>query len=54
MKISNSENYLKTEMKFYNRKLNKTFHNNKIPKESSPLTCLSLILIDSVYRKDKN
>ena len=28
--------------------------NNKIPKEGSQCICLSVILIDSVYRKDKH
>ena len=30
------------------------FHNNKIPKEGSQLICLSVILIDSVFRTGKN
>ena len=46
--------YLKTKIKSYNRKFNTNFHNNKIPKEDSQCICLSVILIDSVYRKDKN
>ena len=32
--------------------MNTVFHNDKIPKVGSQ--CLSLILIDSVYRADKN
>ena len=35
-------------------KSTKIFHNNKIPKEDSQFIRLSVILIDSVYRKDKN
>ena len=30
------------------------FHNNKIPKEDSKFICLSVILIDSVFRTDKS
>ena len=32
----------------------KHFHNNKIPKEGSQFNCLSVILIGSVYRKNKS
>ena len=35
-------------------KNNTNFHNNKIPKDDSQCIFLSVILIDSVYRKDKN
>ena len=49
-----NEKYLKIKIKFYNRKMNTNFHNNKIPKECSKCICLSVILIDSVYTKDKN
>ena len=35
-------------------KSTKIFYNNKIPKEASQCVCLSVILIDSVYRKDKD
>ena len=34
--------------------MNTNFQNNKIPKESSQFICLSVILIDSVYRTGKN
>ena len=34
-------------------KINTNFHNNKISKEGSQRICLSVILIDSVYRKDE-
>ena len=46
--------YLKTKIKSYNGKINTNFHNNKIPKKGSQCNCLSVILIDSVYKKDKN
>ena len=46
--------YLKAKIKSYNRKINTNFHNNKIPTEHSQLFCLSVILIDSVFRTGKN
>ena len=49
-----NEKYLKAKMKFYNGKIKTNFHNNKIPKESCQCICLLVILIDSVFRTDKN
>ena len=49
-----NEKYMKTKTKSYNGKINTNFQNNKISKEGSQCICLSLVLIDSVYRKDKN
>ena len=49
-----NEKYLKAKVKSYNGKINKNFHNNKIPKEGSQFICLSLVLIDSVFRAVKN
>ena len=49
-----NEKYLKTKIKSYNGKINTNFHNYKIPKEGCQCICQSVILIDSVYRKDKN
>ena len=46
--------YVKNKTKSYNGKINTNFHNNKIPKEGFQCTYLSLILINLVYRKDKN
>ena len=34
--------------------MNVNFRNNKLPKEGSQCIYLSVILIDSVYRKDEN
>ena len=45
---------MKTKIKSYNRKINTNVHNNKIPNEGSHCIFLSVILIDSVYKKDKN
>ena len=41
-------------MQSYNGKIDTNVHNNKIPKEGCQFICLSVILIDSVCRKDKN
>ena len=46
--------YLKAKIKSYNGKIDTNFHNNKIAKEGSQVICLSLILIDSVFRTGKN
>ena len=48
------EKYLKTKIKSYNGKININFQNNKIPEKDSQCACLSVISIDSVYRKNKN
>ena len=48
------EKHLGTKIESYNGKINTTFHNNKIAKEGSRCIPLSAILIDSVYRKDKD
>ena len=44
--------YIKTKIKAYNKKLNTNFYCNEMPIESLECVCLSLILLDSVYRKD--
>ena len=49
-----NEKCLKAERNSYNGKVNTNFHNNKIPKEGSKFICLSVILIDSVFRTSKN
>ena len=41
-------------MKFYNGKINTIFHSNKIPKEGSQYLYLTVVLINSVYRKAEN
>ena len=49
-----NEKYLKAKIKSYNGKINTNFHNNKIPKEDFQCICLSVILIDSIFRKGNN
>ena len=46
--------YLKAKIKSYNGKINTNFHNNEIPKEDSQRICLSVILINSVFRTGYN
>ena len=50
----NNKKYLKAKIKYYKEKINTSFHNNKIPKEDSQCICLSVILIDSVFRTGKS
>ena len=48
--LVHNEKYLKVKIKSYNGKINTNFYNNKIPKEGSQCICLSVILIDFVFR----
>ena len=47
-----NEKYIKPKTKVHNKKVNTNFHSNKIPHESLECVCLSVTLLDSVYRKD--
>ena len=47
-----NEKYIETKIKVYVKKVNTNFHGNKIPIESLECVCLSLILLDPVYRKN--
>ena len=49
-----NEKYLKTEIKSYEGKISTSFHDDGIPKESSHCICLSVIMIDSVFKIVKN
>ena len=49
-----NEKYIKTKIKSYKGKINTNFHNNKLPKEGSQCICLSVILINSVFRTGKS
>ena len=49
-----NKKYLKAKIKLYDRKTNTNFCNHKIPKEGSQFICLSVILINSVFRAGKN
>ena len=54
LKVVSNEKYPKAKIKSYNRKINRSCHNNKIRKEGSQFICLSVILIDSVFRTGKS
>ena len=49
-----NKKYLKIKIKSYKVKINTSFHNNKIPKESSQCISLSLILVIQFTEKIKN
>ena len=49
-----NEKYLKAKIKSYNGKINTNFHDNRIQREGSQFICLSVILINSVFRTGKN
>ena len=44
------ERYLKTKVKSCEDKLNTDFHDDELPRKGPHCICLSLILIDSVYK----
>ena len=41
-------------MKPNEAKVNKNFHNDKMPKNGSHCVCLSLVLIDFIFNMDEN
>ena len=49
-----NKKYLRTKMKSYEGKISTNFHGDKMAKEESQGICLSVILIDSVFRTGKN
>ena len=49
-----NEKYLNAKIKSYNGKINANSYNNKIPKEGSHCICLSVILINSIFRTGNN
>ena len=49
-----NEKYLQAKIKSYNGKINTNFHHKKIPREGSQFICLSVILINSVFKTGKN
>ena len=44
-----NDEYIKTKTKIYNDKVYTNFQHNKIPKDNEYCTCLSVILLDSVF-----
>ena len=49
-----NEKYLKTKIKSYERKINTNLHGHKISKEGFQCICITIILIGSVFRTNKN
>ena len=49
-----NEKYLKAKIKSYNGKININFHDNQLSIEDSQFICLSVILLNSVFRTGKN
>ena len=47
------DKYLETKIKFFEEKLNTNFHDHKAPKEGSQHICLSVNLVDSIFRLGK-
>ena len=49
-----NDKYIKTKIKSYGDKINTNFQGEKVPKENASYKCLSLIMLDSVIRVNKN
>ena len=49
-----NDKYLKTKIKLYGDKINTNFQGKKIPKENASYKCLSLIMLDSVIKRNQN
>ena len=48
------DKYIKTKIKIYAGSVITNFHNRKMPKEKAPCMCLSIMMIDSVVKANKN
>ena len=48
------DKYIQTKIIIYAGSIITNFHNKKMPKEKAPCKCLSLIMIDSVIKANKN
>ena len=46
--------YIKTKIKMYEDRVNTNFQGKKVPKESASYKCLSLLMLDSTIRVNKN
>ena len=47
------DKYLKTKIKIYAGSIITNFHNKKMPKEKASCKCLSIIMIDSIFKANK-
>ena len=48
-----NDEYLKTKIKIYGDRVNTNFQSKKIPQENTACKCLSLIILDSVFKVSK-
>ena len=49
-----NEKYFESKIRFYDRKINTNFHDHGAPKDSFHCVCLSMVLIDSVFKTGKS
>ena len=48
------DKYIMTKIKMYGDRVNTNFQSKKVPKENASYKCLSLIMLDSIIRANKN
>ena len=48
------DKYIKTKIRINTGSMITNFHNKKMPKEKPPCKCLSIIMLDSVIKANKN
>ena len=48
------DKYMKTKIRINAGSMITNFHNKKMPKEKPPCKCLSIIMLDSVIKSNKN
>ena len=48
------DKYIKKKIKMYGDRVNTNFQGKKVPKENASYKCISLIMLDSVIRVNKN
>ena len=48
------DKYIKTKIRINAGSMITNFHNKKMPKEKPPCKCLSIIMLDSVIKSNKN
>ena len=49
-----NEKYFESKIRFYDRKINTSFHDHGAPKDNFHCVCLSMVLIDSVFKTGKS
>ena len=49
-----NDKYIRTKIKMYDDRVNTNFQDKKVPKENASYKCLSLTVLDSVIRVNKN